>query len=118
MTEQSSFAGFDFNNTWIIIDGKTPMLAVYNGRGTQEKPYLLHDSDDVDDILRPNCTDASKYYKLAGNISMNMVGDDNNRFMGHLDGSGMYVKLSSSMFGAIGERLCRYVRSKGRYKRL
>lgn len=103
MTEQSSFAGFDFNNTWIIIDGKTPMLAVYNGRGTQEKPYLLHDRDDVDDILRPNCTDASKYYKLAGNISMDMVGDDNNRFMGHLDGSGMYVKLSSSMFGAIGE---------------
>lgn len=114
MMSSASYQGFDFGSVWTIIEGSTtPMLIEYNGLGTADKPYRIHNADEFRALIAPNITDSSKHYELCGDITddMTCLGDTTYQFKGHLDGKG-YVIASptvysnanySAIFAVVGE---------------
>lgn len=113
MKSSASFAGFDFNGTWSIIEGSgTPMLSVYNGRGTAQEPYRIHSGNELMSIVKPVIKDSTKYYELCADISgdITSLGDSDNQFMGHFDGNGYVISSEigsnssyNGIFSVIGE---------------
>lgn len=113
MQSAQSFKGFDFNDTWTIIEGKTmPMLVSYNGLGTAENPFKIHDYKDTK-IVHAACSDKDKHYELVADISdyFNIIGTPESPFMGHFNGNGHVITTSSIMvkqeydgiFSVVGE---------------
>lgn len=101
MKSAETFAGFDFSNTWVHIDGEFPKLVCYNGKGTSDNPYKIHTNDELISIIQPYLGDAGtgRYYQLAANIknySGPSLGDDNSRFTGFFDGNG-YVFYNTNI---------------------
>ena len=102
-----SFEGFDFVNTWTMIEGATePRLISINGVGTEEKPYRIHSADDFNDLVSAGCgaENAGKYYILDSDIegNLNMIGDDGSGFSGIFDGADHVIqKNNNSLFYAI-----------------
>ena len=64
MKSAETFAGFDFSNTWVHIDGEFPKLVCYNGKGTSDNPYKIHTNDELISIIQPYLGDAGtgRYY--------------------------------------------------------
>ena len=107
MNSAGSFAGFDFTNTWNIIEGVTrPRLISINGLGTQQSPYRIHNTTDFSELLSAGCgaANAGKYYRLDCDIEGNLssIGSNDNRFTGIFDGNNHVIRSNSySLFGAI-----------------
>lgn len=108
-----TFSGFDFNNTWTIIEGETtPLLVSINGKGTEQNPYRLHCMMNPQtnlDILKAGLGEGGKgkYFKLDSDIinyNMPSYGNDENRFNGVFDGNNhVFYSCSNNIFGSIGE---------------
>lgn len=101
MKSAETFAGFDFSNTWVHIDGEFPKLVCYNGKGTSDNPYKIHTNDELISIIQPYLGDAGtgRYYQLAANLknySGPSLGDDSSRFTGFFDGNG-YVFYNTNI---------------------
>ena len=107
MNLASSFAGFDFTNTWNIIEGVTrPRLISINGLGTQQSPYRIHNTTDYSELLSAGCgsANAGKYYRLDYDIEgdLTTIGSNDNRFTGIFDGSNHVIRSNdNALFGAV-----------------
>ena len=107
MNSTGSFAGFDFTNTWNIIEGVTrPRLISINGQGTQQSPYRIHNVTDFSELLSAGCgaANAGKYYRLDNDIEgdLTTIGSNDNRFTGIFDGNNHVIRSNdNALFGAV-----------------
>lgn len=95
MRSAATFAGWDFANTWVCVEGESmPYLTMYAGRGTAENPYKIHNADEFNQLTRLGLGDAGKgkYFVQTADIeptaTMASVGSADAPFQGVFDGNG------------------------------
>lgn len=107
MRSEDSFEGFDFINSWNIIEGVArPRLISINGLGTQQSPYRIHNAEDYAELLSAGCgsANAGRYYRLDSDIegTLETAGSVDNRFSGIFDGNNHVIRANyNSLFGAV-----------------
>ena len=127
---RTTLAGFDFDNVWTTVENGTPVQrifmrqtdALYNvwdgksdsnlsGTGTEEDPFIIKNGSQLYYVaFEAGNASKEKYYKLANNIYLNDISDENwmnnnpnewsngkennesAPFMGYFDGNGYVVK--------------------------
>ncbi len=124
MMQQATFTGWDFGNTWYIIDGLTyPDLqwsrgiTLYSGgSGTVDDPYIISNAYDLQNMsleldahyVLGNDFDASVTSSWNGGNGFVAVGDGGNPFTGSLEGNGYEINRlyindpGSGTFGLFG----------------
>ena len=102
--------GFDFENTWNMVDGLTkPRLISINGSGTESDPYRIHNVEELAELMLAGCGEenAGRYFMLdcdlrLRNNTTGMFGSENSRFTGIFDGNNHVIRgLLRSLFGVV-----------------
>lgn len=89
MKQETTYTDWDFNNTWMMIDGATYPIHQFDGDGSGVSPHIIRTPQQLD-FVRYNL---SNHYELGSNINLEEYNNwlPISNFSGSIDGNGYTI---------------------------